>query len=656
MKSRIGALIVAVTAGLLLMLTMVVSAQSVTVADSAETEREQLAAQEAEAQSAQRLAKWRSVLADTDLTMPALFVGVDDFDVSTYAIDVLTGEATALFDGIEIWGAAYDWRNEIVYMVDGTTLIAWPLGDAPVALGTIRGDGEPDTALTFVGLAFFDGTLYGSRNIGNPTYPEGLYTIDPSTQRATLVATFSIGASAADIGGLDADPILGGLYGTNDDSDARGLVTIELDGTVTVVAPYPADEDDVDGLAVGNDGRAYLVTDEPGDFYVYDLAAGAYVDPIGNPWTTSRLFAGAAWVAPLTPSVTLTKTVGLDPDVCAQDAVLDVMPGTEVTYCYEVTNSGEIALGEHDLADDQLGAILEGFPYTLQPGASAFITQTVALTQTTVNVATWTAYNSGPTDVVSATATAEVTVPTPSITLTKTVGLDPNQCAQTGDLTVAPGTEVTYCFEVTNTGVLTLTTHSLTDSVLGQLLTDFEYALAPAASVFITETATIEATTVNTATWTANAGFEGVDATATATATVTVAPQIALEPDSISGSLLPGDTLTTSLTISSTGTVPLTWTITEAAPNCTAPSAVSWLDVTPPAGTTAPGEATKVSVLLNATGLSAGSYTAALCVMSNDPVQPLLEIPVELTVGEEPIYILYIPVTAGSPERLRITD
>jgi hypothetical protein len=655
MKSRIGALIVAVAAGLL-MLTMVVSAQSVTVADSAETEREQLASQEAEAHSAQRLAKWRSALAKTDITMPTLFVGVDDFDVSTYAVDVLTAEATALFDGVEVWGATYDWRNEVVYMVDGTTLIAWPLGDAPVALGTIRSDGEPGTALTFVGLAFFDGTLYGSRNIGNRAYPEGLYTIDPTTQRATLVAEFNIGANAADIGGLDADPVTGDLYGTNDDADARGLVSIDLDGTVTVVTPYPGVEDDVDGLAVGNDGRAYLVTDEPGDFYVYDLAAGAYVDPISNPWTTTRLFSGGAWVATLTPSVTLTKTVGLDPDACAPDAALEVMPGTEVTYCYEVTNSGEIALGAHDLADDQLGTILEGFAYDLQPGASVFLTQTIALTQTTVNMATWTAYNSGPTDVVSATATAEVTVPTPSITLTKTVGLDPDQCAETSDLMVAPGTEVTYCFEVTNTGVLTLTTHSLTDSVLGQLLTDFDYALAPAASVFITETATIEATTVNTATWMANAGFEGVDATTTAMATVTVAPQIAAEPDSISGSLLPGDTLTSSLTISNTGTVPLTWTVTEGAPNCATPSAVPWLDVTPPAGSTAPGEATDVSVLLDASGLSAGVYVAALCVTSNDPAQPLLEIPVELTVGEASLYSLYLPVAAGSSERLRIND
>jgi hypothetical protein len=102
--------------------------------------------------------------------------------------------------------------------------------------------------------------------------------------------------------------------------------------------------------------------------------------------------------------------------------------------------------------------------------------------------------------------------------------------------------------------------------------------------------------------------------------------------------------------------VPLTWTVTEGAPDCDTPSAVPWLDVTPPAGSTAAGEATGVSVLLDATGLPAGSYTAALCITSNDPAQPLLEIPVELTVGEVPLHFLYIPVSAGSPEQLPISD
>jgi hypothetical protein len=109
----------------------------------------------------------------------------------------------------------------------------------------------------------------------------------------------------------------------------------------------------------------------------------------------------------------------------------------------------------------------------------------------------------------------------PDISLSKTVGTDPGSCSLINLITVVAGTDVTYCYEVTNTGSATLTMHDLEDSELGTLLSDFAYELGPGASVHVTETTTIQATTVNTATWTAYG--EGVDvATATATATVLV--------------------------------------------------------------------------------------------------------------------------------------
>ncbi len=70
------------------------------------------------------------------------------------------------------------------------------------------------------------------------------------------------------------------------------------------------------------------------------------------------------------PNINLAKTVGTDPGICAATNSLAVAPGTDVYYCYEVTNTGTITLGLHDLADDQLGTILSGFPFTLTPGAS----------------------------------------------------------------------------------------------------------------------------------------------------------------------------------------------------------------------------------------------------------------------------------------------
>ncbi|MCI0577316.1 MAG: immune inhibitor A [Chloroflexi bacterium] len=108
-------------------------------------------------------------------------------------------------------------------------------------------------------------------------------------------------------------------------------------------------------------------------------------------------------------SIALDKTVGADPDVCAATNNIMVSPGSNVTYCYEVTNTGTITFTYHDLVDSELGAILDDFPYTLAPGASAFLTQTTNITATTVNTATWTAFDTF-SNIAAATDTASVTV------------------------------------------------------------------------------------------------------------------------------------------------------------------------------------------------------------------------------------------------------
>ena len=91
----------------------------------------------------------------------------------------------------------------------------------------------------------------------------------------------------------------------------------------------------------------------------------------------------------------------------------------------------------------------------------------------------------------------------PAIELTKTVGTDPEVCAPTDEITVFTGTDVHYCYEVMNTGGLTLTLHTLVDDKQGTLLSDFPYDLGPNASVFVTDTRpAVDIMTTNVATWT----------------------------------------------------------------------------------------------------------------------------------------------------------
>jgi hypothetical protein len=104
----------------------------------------------------------------------------------------------------------------------------------------------------------------------------------------------------------------------------------------------------------------------------------------------------------------MTKTVGLDPAVCAPTNVIQVFTDTAVTYCYFIQNTDDVTYTMHDLVDDQLGTILSGFMFSLTPGTSVWLTQTANISADTTNVATWTlSVPGGPT--VTTTATATVT-------------------------------------------------------------------------------------------------------------------------------------------------------------------------------------------------------------------------------------------------------
>ncbi|MCL4263279.1 MAG: M36 family metallopeptidase [Anaerolineae bacterium] len=71
---------------------------------------------------------------------------------------------------------------------------------------------------------------------------------------------------------------------------------------------------------------------------------------------------------------------------------------------------------------------------------------------------------------------------------------------------------------------------------------------------------------------------------------------------------------------------------------CDVPSDISWLDVSPTAGTTVPGGAAAVDVTFDSTGLSAGTYTGTLCVESNDLSTPLVQVPITLEVEATSVY------------------
>ncbi|MCI0398306.1 MAG: hypothetical protein L0322_25700, partial [Chloroflexi bacterium] len=164
--------------------------------------------------------------------------------------------------------------------------------------------------------------------------------------------------------------------------------------------------------AVGGNRGAY---DLPNGNILTTNGSGVHeIDRLGNLVETKIGGVSAQYIELIQPpsgaAITLDKTVGADPDVCAVTDPITVPFGTDVTYCYEVTNTGLVTFTLHDLVDSELGTILNAFPYVLAPGASAFLTQTTNITQTTVNTATWTAYNQIPRALGFATASDTATV------------------------------------------------------------------------------------------------------------------------------------------------------------------------------------------------------------------------------------------------------
>jgi uncharacterized repeat protein (TIGR01451 family) len=86
----------------------------------------------------------------------------------------------------------------------------------------------------------------------------------------------------------------------------------------------------------------------------------------------------------------------------------------------------------------------------------------------------------------------------------------------------------------------------------------------------------------------------------------------------------------------------------------------TWLSTNPTSGTTPAGGNSSVDVLLDATGQALGVYTATLWVASNDPVAPLLTIPVTMTVLAEADLGITLsdnpdPVDGGSPITYTLT-
>jgi uncharacterized repeat protein (TIGR01451 family) len=280
---------------------------------------------------------------------------------------------------------------------------------------------------------------------------------------------------------------------------------------------------------------------EPGETWVYTGTLATDLDDCGvleNTVTSSTTVAGSGFPAEdevasasatvICPNIDIVKTPDAD----------KVLGGTDVTYTYTVTNTGDVELTNISVDDDVYGHICD-IP-SLAPGDSTSCTHTAAINADVTNIGT--AIGNHQLGTVSDSDDAFVNSINPDISLTKTPAQDK----------VLAGTEVTYTFEVCNTGDVDLNNVNVDDSNLGHILGPISLVAGECAAGSASEVLNADKTNIATATGDHQLGTVSADATVTVRV---INPSIDLTKEADTDTAVPGDTITYTWMLVNTGDV-----------------------------------------------------------------------------------------------------
>lgn len=115
--------------------------------------------------------------------------------------------------------------------------------------------------------------------------------------------------------------------------------------------------------------------------------------------------------------------------------------------------------------------------------------------------------------------------------------------------------------------------------------------------------------------------------------TVVGTPEIEVAPLSLMAQVGPGEFEILQLVLQNTGTDTLNLAFSVAATDCAEPSVLGWVVPAIEGGQlSAMSGESPLGVIFNSQGLAPGEYTGLFCIASNDPLNPLIAIPVTLGV------------------------
>jgi len=308
---------------------------------------------------------------------------------------------------------------------------------------------------------------------------------------------------------------------------------VPLNPVTVVDGDLGVDQDDltlasgsINPLAPGDSATLYLEGTIDGDLPNTATVGGIPTDPGGTPLPgiDPPTDDDTAEVDEVGPAVAVAKTVyaGHDDGAgCPGNELQRGANGAALTYCFSITNTGDVTLTDVALDDGDLGidqsevTVLSGDLASLAPGDTVVAYIETVLDGDLVNTVTvsGTPVDGGgdpiDTDPPEATDTAEVEELTPSLAVAKSVYAGHSAgagCEGEEKVVARSGDAVTYCFAVTNNGGATLAPVTVVDGDLGIDQDDMEIASGDPASVDPGDTVvlyfetTVGADLVNTAT------------------------------------------------------------------------------------------------------------------------------------------------------------
>jgi uncharacterized repeat protein (TIGR01451 family) len=177
-------------------------------------------------------------------------------------------------------------------------------------------------------------------------------------------------------------------------------------------------------------------------------------------------------VSNVSNTVILTTNFTAALNITKEANVTSAIVGDTILYWYNVTNIGNVNLTNLVVTDSRLGDITM-VPTSLKPGDVAHGTKTYIVKHSDisgpiVNNATANATDPCSQYIENVSNDVTVTVLQLGINVTKTASLN-GMCPGSDPLIVHIGDIVTYCYNVTNTGNVTLTNVSITDDIYGPI-------------------------------------------------------------------------------------------------------------------------------------------------------------------------------------------